>query len=55
MVFLVCNLASFEITEWEPCTWLLNISILADNDSDTADNGKPRIFILCEKKHEENL
>jgi len=29
--FLVCNLGLFEITEWEPCTWLLNTDILAGN------------------------
>jgi len=27
-VFLVCNLALFEITEWEPCMWLLNTDLL---------------------------
>jgi len=26
---LVCNLSLFEITEWEPCMWLLNTDILA--------------------------
>ena len=27
--FLVCNLGLFEITEWEPCMWLLRTDILA--------------------------
>jgi len=31
MAFLVCNLGLFEITVWEPCMWLLNTDILADN------------------------
>jgi len=26
---LVCNLSLFEITEWEPCMWLLNTDIFA--------------------------
>jgi len=28
---LVCNLSLFEITEWEPCMWLLNTDILVGN------------------------
>jgi len=28
---LVCNLSIFEITEREPCIWLLNTNILAGN------------------------
>ena len=27
----VCNLGLFEITEWEPCMWLLNTDFLAGN------------------------
>jgi len=29
--FLLCNPGSFEITEWEPCIWLLNTHIFAVN------------------------
>jgi len=29
--FLVCNLGLFQITEWEPCMWLLHTDILAGN------------------------
>ena len=28
---LVCNMSLFEITEWEPCMWLLNTDMLAGN------------------------
>jgi len=31
MCFLVCNLSSLEITEWEPYMWLLNTDILVGN------------------------
>ena len=28
---LVCNLSLFELTEWEPCMWLLNTDFFAGN------------------------
>jgi len=31
MFFWCANLGLFEITEWEPCMWLLNTNILAGN------------------------
>jgi len=31
MCLFACNLGLFQITEWEPCMWLLNADILAGN------------------------